>query len=165
MAMRNILGFFPTYMRPPYSSCSAVSGCEQTMADLGYHVTYFDVDTDDYNQLTVEKIENSKRWFKGNITAGGAQPASSDWLGIAHDIHELTAYTLVEYMLETLTSLGYKAVPVGECLGDPTVNWYRSSTGGSTPTTTVSLPYCVSILFSLRAETPSGSAFDNCTVR
>jgi hypothetical protein len=45
MALRNILGFFPTYMRPPYSDCTAESGCQKDMADLGYHVTYFDVDT------------------------------------------------------------------------------------------------------------------------
>jgi peptidoglycan/xylan/chitin deacetylase (PgdA/CDA1 family) len=38
MAMRNIVGFFPTYMRPPYSSCN--SDCLATMAALGYHVTY-----------------------------------------------------------------------------------------------------------------------------
>lgn len=46
MAIRNILGFFPTYMRPPYSDCTAESGCEDDMAELGYHITYFDVDTD-----------------------------------------------------------------------------------------------------------------------
>lgn len=46
MALRNILGFFPTYMRPPYSDCTAASGCQKDMADLGYHITYFDVDTD-----------------------------------------------------------------------------------------------------------------------
>jgi peptidoglycan/xylan/chitin deacetylase (PgdA/CDA1 family) len=29
MAIRNIVGFFPTYMRPPYSSCTAESGCSR----------------------------------------------------------------------------------------------------------------------------------------
>lgn len=38
MALRNIVGFFPTYMRPPYSSCDAPSGCEADMAALGYHI-------------------------------------------------------------------------------------------------------------------------------
>jgi hypothetical protein len=131
MAIRNIVGFFPTYMRPPYSSCGPASGCEKDMADLGYHISYFDVDTDDYNQLTKENIQKSKDWFKGNITAGGATAANSDWLGIAHDIHELTAYNLTEYMLKTLTDLGYKAVTMGECLNDPKENWYRGGEGGS----------------------------------
>jgi peptidoglycan/xylan/chitin deacetylase (PgdA/CDA1 family) len=46
MAISNVVGKFPTYMRPPYSSCTAASGCEQDLADLGYHVSYFDLDTD-----------------------------------------------------------------------------------------------------------------------
>lgn len=46
MAIRNILGKFPTYMRPPYSSCTAASGCQADMAALGYVVSYFDLDTD-----------------------------------------------------------------------------------------------------------------------
>lgn len=139
MAMRNVLGFFPTYMRPPYSSCTAASGCENDMKNLGYHVAYFDVDTDDYNQLSPEKIENSKRWFRGNITQGGATPANKQWLGIAHDIHYQTAYNLTESMLSTLTQLGYKAVTLGECLGDPKANWYRNSAGNTTPGTTTSV--------------------------
>ena len=43
-ALRNILGFFPTYMRPPYSSCDA--DCQSDLGTLGYHITYFDLDTD-----------------------------------------------------------------------------------------------------------------------
>ncbi|KAH7139458.1 chitin binding protein [Dendryphion nanum] len=140
MALRNILGFFPTYMRPPYSSCTAASGCEQDMADLGYHVTYFNVDTDDYNQDSPNQIQNSKNWFQGNVTAGGATPANNEWLAIGHDIHQQTVYNLTEFMLSTVTNLGYRAVTVGECLGDPQANWYRSSSGsgsgGSISTTT-----------------------------
>ncbi|KAJ4382155.1 hypothetical protein N0V86_002484 [Didymella sp. IMI 355093] len=136
MALRNIIGKIPTYMRPPYSSCTAESGCEKDMADLGYHVTYFDVDTDDYNQDDVNKIQNSKNYFKGNITANGASPATSEWLSIGHDIHYQTVYNLTDYMLSTLTGLGYKAVTVGECLGDPSANWYRSASGAGSPPAT-----------------------------
>ncbi|KAF3002041.1 hypothetical protein E8E13_008907 [Curvularia kusanoi] len=137
MALRNIVGKIPTYMRPPYSSCTAESGCEKDMADLGYHVTYFDVDTDDYNQDDVNKIQNSKNYFKGNITANGASAATSEWLSIGHDIHYQTVYNLTDFMLSTITQLGYKSVTVGECLGDPQANWYRSAGGaGSQPTGT-----------------------------
>ena len=59
MALRNILGVIPTYMRPPYSSCTAGKsshiqqltssisdhrlecGCEADLLELGYHITYF----------------------------------------------------------------------------------------------------------------------------
>ncbi|KAF2645096.1 glycoside hydrolase/deacetylase [Massarina eburnea CBS 473.64] len=142
MALRNILGFFPTYMRPPYSSCTSESGCEQDLADLGYHVTYFNVDTDDYNQDAADKIQNAKNNFQGNITQNGATPANNQWLSIAHDIHYQTAYNLTEFMLSTLTNLGYKPVTVGECLGDPSTNWYRTSAagGGGSISTTTSAP-------------------------
>ena len=136
MALRNILGFFPTYMRPPYSSCTAESGCESDLGDLGYHITYFDVDTDDYDQDATTLIQNSKNWFTGNITARGATAADSDWLVIGHDIHYQTAYNLTDYMLSTLTTLGYKAVTLGECLGDPSTNWYRTAGGAASSTNT-----------------------------
>jgi peptidoglycan/xylan/chitin deacetylase (PgdA/CDA1 family) len=136
MALRNILGYIPTYMRPPYSSCAGQ--CEQDMADLGYHVTYFDIDTDDYNQDAPEKIQNAKDNFLGNITKGNASPQTSQWLEIGHDIHEQTVNNLTEYMLQTLTQLGYRGVTVGECLGDPKENWYRQvgGAGQAAPATT-----------------------------
>lgn len=43
MAIRNIVGKYPTYMRPPYSSCTET--CQKVLTDLGYVVTYFDLDT------------------------------------------------------------------------------------------------------------------------
>jgi peptidoglycan/xylan/chitin deacetylase (PgdA/CDA1 family) len=39
MAFRNILGFFPTYMRPPYSECN--STCQAIMKKMGYHITLY----------------------------------------------------------------------------------------------------------------------------
>lgn len=123
MALNNIVGKIPTYLRPPYISCNA--DCQQDMSDLGYHLIYWDVSTDDYEQAPKNTFQNSLDWFKGNITKNGATPESNDWLAISHDIVEKTAYNLTEYMLSTLTELGYKAVTVGECLGDPEDNWYR----------------------------------------
>jgi peptidoglycan/xylan/chitin deacetylase (PgdA/CDA1 family) len=130
MALRNVLGKIPTYMRPPYSSCTAGSGCQQDMADLGYHITNFNVDTDDYNQNTPEHIQKSKDWFKGNVTKDGATAEKgAKWLSIGHDILDQTANNLTEYMLQTIQQLGYKAVTVGDCLGDPKENWYRTADG------------------------------------
>ncbi|KAL6707644.1 hypothetical protein ACN47E_003994 [Coniothyrium glycines] len=129
MAIRNILGKIPTYLRPPYSSCTNTSGCQQDMAELGYHITNFNVDTDDYNKNKPEDIQWSKDWFKGNITENGAKSNDSQWLTIGHDILDQTANNLTEYMLNTIKELGYKSVTVGECLGDPKENWYRKADG------------------------------------
>jgi peptidoglycan/xylan/chitin deacetylase (PgdA/CDA1 family) len=125
MAFRNILGYFPTYMRPPYSECNTACGGE--MKTLGYHVTYFDVDTDDYANTTPDLIQNAKDNFDNQIRS--ADPSQSDFLVIGHDIHEQTARNLTAYMLQRMKTLGYKAVTVGECLNDPAANWYRSAGG------------------------------------
>jgi len=61
-AFLSILGRYPTYMRPPYISCSAA--CKATMAALGYHVVSWDLDTNDYNNATPQLIQNSKNIVK-----------------------------------------------------------------------------------------------------
>ncbi|KAF8252400.1 glycoside hydrolase/deacetylase [Wilcoxina mikolae CBS 423.85] len=105
--------------------------CMDTMKELGYHVIYFNLDTDDYNNVTPQLIQNSKNRFSNSLN--GTNPASKQFLVIAHDIHKQTATNLTEFMLQTLTSKGYRAVTLGECLGDPSENWYRTVGGQVTP--------------------------------
>ncbi|EPQ66430.1 Chitin deacetylase [Blumeria graminis f. sp. tritici 96224] len=123
MALRNVLGVIPTYMRPPYSSCSAESGCEADMNNLGYHVTYFDLDTQDYLNDSPDMIGKSKTIFDNALN--GRSAADSDFLAISHDIHQQTSEQLVDYMLDRLRSQGFRSVTVGDCLGDARENWYR----------------------------------------
>lgn len=106
-ALRNIVGKYPTYMRPPYSSCSG--SCPATMGELGYHIIYFDVDTDDYNQDTPSTIVNAVNNF--NKPIDGTSPNTQDFLVIAHDIHQNTADTLVQAMLDTIKKNNYKGMP------------------------------------------------------
>ncbi|KAI6087080.1 glycoside hydrolase/deacetylase [Hypoxylon rubiginosum] len=126
MAFRNILGRIPTYMRPPYSSCTEVSGCQSDLAALRYHVIYFDLDTDDYENDSPTLIQNAKDNYDEFFA--GTSPATDDALVIAHDIHEQTVHNLTEYMLKDIQTRGYRAVTVGDCLGDPSANWYRQAT-------------------------------------
>lgn len=45
MALRNVLGFFPTYMRPPYTACD--DACQVVLKRMGYHISkYGDLDID-----------------------------------------------------------------------------------------------------------------------
>ena len=154
IALNDILGFFPTYMRPPFSDCDSASGCETDMATLGYHVIYYDLDTEDYLMDSPDLIQNSKDFFLGNVTSQSAADGA-DWLVIAHDIHEQTAYNLTAYMIETLLQYGYKPVTLGECLGDPAANWYRTLGGGAPYTSAVSSTASVT---SSTASTTSSSA-------
>jgi peptidoglycan/xylan/chitin deacetylase (PgdA/CDA1 family) len=126
MAFRNIFGWVPTYLRPPYGSCDDASTCLSTLNSLGYHIITWDVDTKDYLNDDPTLIQNSKNWFAGNVSnpSGG-----NSYIELSHDIHQQTALTLVSFMLDTLIARGYKAVAVGECMGDPSTNWYRDAGG------------------------------------
>ncbi|KAK3990147.1 family 4 putative carbohydrate esterase [Cladorrhinum sp. PSN332] len=121
-ALNNVLGKVPTYMRPPYASCD--NDCVPTIEGLGYHVINFDVDTKDYEyKESPEAMQTAIDNFNSAV-ANGARDSS--FLVLSHDVHEMTVEVLVPAMLETIREQGYKAVTVGECLGDSPSNWYRT---------------------------------------
>lgn len=122
-ALRNIISSFPTYMRPPYSSCLADSGCRDAMGDMGYHIILYDIDTDDWKNDSPSLIQRSKDLFDRALSNGN--PAIKSWIVIGHDAHEQTVHNLTEHMLRTISRLGYRPVTVGDCLQDPRDNWYR----------------------------------------
>jgi peptidoglycan/xylan/chitin deacetylase (PgdA/CDA1 family) len=62
MALRNVLGFIPTYMRPPYLQCT--ESCLKIMGDLGYHVVRANVDTKGMYRLAVATSFGSNRLFR-----------------------------------------------------------------------------------------------------
>ncbi|KAK6843034.1 chitin deacetylase [Apiospora arundinis] len=165
MAMRNIVGFVPTYMRPPYSSCTAESGCEKDLESLGYHVVYFDLDTQDYLHTAADQIQTSKdivtKFFQGK------QSAAFDALSIGHDIHFQTVYNLTEFMLSTVSKQGYKFVTVGECLNDPVDNWYRKDNSGPAPASSASasvkVPVVSSSSVAVKASSTSSAAVTKAT--
>ncbi|PLB41410.1 chitin deacetylase [Aspergillus candidus] len=123
-ALRNILGSFPTYMRPPYSSCTSQTGCLGDLGALGYHVILYDIDTEDFRHNSPDQIQKSKDIFNQNL-----DKKKPSWLVIAHDVHEQTVHNLTEHMLQRLAHDGFRAVTVGECLDDPPELWYRADDG------------------------------------
>ncbi|KAK5191448.1 hypothetical protein LTR99_003727 [Exophiala xenobiotica] len=129
MAFRNILGFFPTYMRPPYSECN--STCQAIMKKMGYHITLYTLVTHDYLYDDPTLIQTAKDSFVEQMEQ--AKNLSINTVAINHDILYQTAYNLTNYMLDYMKFLNYgTSVTVGECLGDPPENWYRTA-GGAPP--------------------------------
>lgn len=124
MALRNVLGFFPKYMRPPYGSCTAASGCLDQLTQLGYHIINWDVDTKDFENDSPDLIQRSKDLFDAGFDGSGSR------IVLSHDTKQQTVVTLAEYMLESVLSKGFRAVTVGECLGDPQENWYTTAEVG-----------------------------------
>jgi peptidoglycan/xylan/chitin deacetylase (PgdA/CDA1 family) len=120
-AFIDILGFYPVYFRPPYTSCSL--DCQFDIGKMGYHVVDYDLDTLDWANDSVDDIEISKDGFAEAIM--GSNPAYDSFLVLSHDVHQFTVYSLTGYMLQMAKERGYKLVTVGQCLADPAENWYR----------------------------------------
>ncbi|KAL2261530.1 hypothetical protein VTK26DRAFT_3996 [Humicola hyalothermophila] len=121
-ALVRIIGKAPTYLRPPYASCS--SECLSDMEQLGYRVVNFDADTLDYLHQQPGEIQGAINNFAAAFDS--VKPNRGSILVLSHDVHQQTAEALVPFMLKSIEEAGYKAVTVGECLGDPADNWYRS---------------------------------------
>ncbi|KAK8123514.1 chitin deacetylase [Apiospora kogelbergensis] len=125
IAFNDILGYFPTYMRPPFSICERA--CQNMLTTLGYHEIYFDLDTEGYLHDDPSEIQTSKDIWDDAVV--GSNPCKESYLQIEHDIHYQTVYNLTDYILDSLFRNGYRSVTVGQCLGDPPENWYRAGTG------------------------------------
>ncbi|EMR72753.1 putative chitin deacetylase protein [Eutypa lata UCREL1] len=125
IALNDILGYIPTYMRPPYSICE--DACQSMLEELGYHVVYFDLDTEGYLHSDPGLIQDSKDIWDAAVE--GTDPCTTSYLEIEHDIHYQVVYNLTEYLVESLFRNGYRSVTVGQCLGDPAENWYRAGSG------------------------------------
>ncbi|CAG9988900.1 unnamed protein product [Clonostachys byssicola] len=116
-------GVIPTYWRPPYTHCSAP--CISILNEYAYHITDFNIDTRDWQDGGV----NAKQIYSGIIKA--SNPTNDKWISLAHDIHPFTADGFVQYMIDVAKEKGYQFTTIGDCLGDPSSNWYRDpKTGG-----------------------------------
>ena len=126
-AIANVIGKYPTYMRPPYSQCNDASGCIADMKALGYHRTYFDLDTQDTVNFLPSTIAKSKEVVQ-QLLGVSTVP---NYLAVQHDLVEPSVSELSPYLFDLIKGKGWKGVTAGECLQDPEENWYRLPGGGS----------------------------------
>ncbi|KAF9876526.1 hypothetical protein CkaCkLH20_05934 [Colletotrichum karsti] len=116
------LGIIPTYFRPPYTHCGGE--CLATLNELSYHVTDYNLDTKDW----VDNGSGSKQAYSSAVNAGN--PASDSFISLSHDIHTFTVNGFVQYMIDVAKEKGFEFTTIGDCLGDPSSNWYRDPTSG-----------------------------------
>ena len=114
-AFDTILGYHPTYMRPPYLETNGL--VLETLGRLGLHVVGTDLDTNDWWDTTPEGVAQALERFKAGIATGGS-------IALSHDIHETPVNALAPLMIQEARAKGLKMVTVGECLGDPREGWY-----------------------------------------
>ncbi|KAF3491976.1 uncharacterized protein GIQ15_01493 [Arthroderma uncinatum] len=144
-----INGNRPTYMRAPYFAYNTL--VLQTMADLKYHVIDANIDTKDYEHDTADGVAISVSLFEQQLDAGGS-------IALAHDVHQTTVELLVQQLLDELKNRGLRAVTVGECLGDPKANWYRTTPVQTTTTTPTPTPTPTPTTTSTRTTTTATSS-------
>ena len=94
------------------------------MKKLGYHVTYFDFDTQDYLHTTPETNQISKDVVHSILDGANpskTKPAPVSLLAIAHDIHQQTVHNLTTYMFDQMVQYGF----TGTLLSLPWYAWGR----------------------------------------
>lgn len=117
----DVLGFVPTYFRPPYTSCD--EQCYSVLNELGYHVVDYNLDTLDWDVKTDSDVVFTQAMSSAN-------PAANSYISLSHDVQEFTANGFVKRMIDQARAKGLQFVTVGECLGDPAANWYRDPVTG-----------------------------------
>jgi peptidoglycan/xylan/chitin deacetylase (PgdA/CDA1 family) len=98
-SLTTILGYYSTYMRPPYLETNAQ--VLSTLASLGYHVIQIDIDTEDWQNTTPELIGNAVTNYQNGINNGGT-------ISLSHDPLVNTANTLVQAMIDYVNQKGLK---------------------------------------------------------
>ncbi|RYP65002.1 hypothetical protein DL771_008499 [Monosporascus sp. 5C6A] len=131
------------------------------LEDLGYHITYFNLDTEGYLHDDPVEIQESKDIWDEHVN--GSNPCNTSYLAIEHDLQKQVVYNLTGYMLKSLIDNGYRPVTVGECLGDSPENWYRAGKGEVpeytyTPLTPTGTYSCLPNRASETGPTPSADA-------
>jgi peptidoglycan/xylan/chitin deacetylase (PgdA/CDA1 family) len=99
VAHQAILGYFPTYMRPPYLSTNALA--VTTLKGLGYKIAEVDIDTQDWAEDPIGQVQTSIAWYKGNQTAGGT-------MSLNHDPYQPTADTFIPAIISYLATKNLK---------------------------------------------------------
>lgn len=141
IALVDILGFIPTYFRPPYSQCP--DECLKDLGNLGYHVVSEPRSTNSVTGKNIDRVQvnydiDTRDW-QGDYTyaqntyssiLSQHSPGTSSWISLAHDIQPNTVHSFAQYMIDQARKLGYELVPLGQCLGDPEANWYRDPVSG-----------------------------------
>jgi peptidoglycan/xylan/chitin deacetylase (PgdA/CDA1 family) len=100
-AFMQVLGFYPTYMRPPFLAFNGL--VLSAMGDLGYHVISASIDTKDYENDHPDLIPRSFEKFRAELDAGGS-------IILSHDVHDQTVHTLTRAMLEEIRTRGLQSM-------------------------------------------------------
>jgi peptidoglycan/xylan/chitin deacetylase (PgdA/CDA1 family) len=112
-AIANVIGKYPTYMRPPYGECDAKSGCLKDLKDMGY-TPLIGFDTQDWMNAAGHIQDSEKlveRFFDGLGSDGHA-------LFCQHDTLAASVLELTPMVLEEINHKGFRGQCLLRCIRD-----------------------------------------------
>lgn len=111
-AIYNVIGKYPTFMRPPEVKCGPE--CEKDMRDLGYHVAMWQVDSQDWMEKR-PNLESTKVRLGEELILHAPQHGM---FLIQHDTHG-EAIEVARSLLDLIKTrnLPIKSTTLAECLG------------------------------------------------
>lgn len=112
MAISNVIGSFPRFMRAPMIICG--QACQKDMHDLGYQIVDWQYDSQDW----MDPIKSVEEQTSSLINSMDTIDVNDNMFIIQHDIHGNTA-AVSDAVLQHMaaTKPGWKAVTISECLG------------------------------------------------
>ncbi|KAF9387262.1 chitin deacetylase [Podila verticillata] len=123
-ALQAILGVVPRYIRPPGGDgtfghdLAGDQKVQGTLKSLGYVITTWNIASIDSQPVEAQKAEYAR--------VMDAAPKGASHMALHHDTHERTVKEVAPWAIRHIKSLGYKIVPVAECLGDADPRtWYK----------------------------------------
>lgn len=105
-AIANIIGKYPTYMRPPYSECNEKSGCQKDMKDMGYSLVGLTFDTLDWKNAAGH-IQDSTQLVEEYFDKLGPDGHA---LICQHDILGASVQELTPIILNIIKDKGFKGI-------------------------------------------------------
>ncbi|KAH7313856.1 polysaccharide deacetylase [Stachybotrys elegans] len=106
-ALVNLIGVRPAYVRPPYLATGG--NVLPTLGQMGYKVITNDVDSGDWNGLSVSASQ--QRFQQAGAGGNGHIP-------LMHETYANTVRQLTPWLINWANSNGLRLVTVAECLGN-----------------------------------------------
>eukprot|EP00731_Ephydatia_muelleri_P008197 Em0004g535a len=112
--LKKILGAVPVYMRPPYGSYN--DEVLSTLLATGIKViTMWDIDSRDAMGASTATQQETYNLASTNVSH----------IILQHETNYNTTQVMVPFIINWAKQRNLTMVTIGECIGDPKVNWYR----------------------------------------
>jgi peptidoglycan/xylan/chitin deacetylase (PgdA/CDA1 family) len=121
VAFRQVLGFSPVYMRPPFGATN--SNVLTALGSWGYKVIWINLSNSDTAYVT-DPDPLARMRAKFDPLFLNSNPSTDSFISLQHDTLRSTVELWVPYVIQAVKQKGYRFVTVAECLGD-TTNLYR----------------------------------------